>query len=114
VLPDNTAVSLEANGVCKQVEFKVDKNPDNKTATIVFAATCANARVRGTGDALVSGDSLIWKAQGTVSVGSSRTCAFKFLEGNRATVIVPGQVKVTYNGTVCDIPVSGTQVLVRK
>jgi hypothetical protein len=112
-LPDNTAVSLIADGVCSQVEFKVEKS-DASTATIVFAATCANARIRGLGTGQMSGDVLHWKAEGTVSLATGRSCAFKFLEGNTATPVAPGQVKVTYHGRVCDIPVSGSQVLTRE
>jgi hypothetical protein len=113
-LAENTAVSLVPNGVCSLVEFKVDRNPDGKSAMIVFAATCANARIRGIGSGTVSGDALIWRAEGTLALVSGRTCAFKFVEGNRATPAGAGLVKITYNGTVCGIPVSGAQVVTRK
>jgi hypothetical protein len=113
-VPDNTAVSLVANGVCQQLELKVDRNPDSRTATIVFAATCANARIRGQGAGQMSDGVLLWRAEGTVALASGRTCPFKFVEGNRAVLVAEGQVQVTYNGTVCEIPVSGTQVLTRR
>jgi hypothetical protein len=117
ILPDNTAVALLANGVCSAVEFKVDRKADGRSATVTFAATCANARVRGTGEGQLSGDVLNWSASGTVSVGttSARTCAFNFPAGsNTATPAGAGQVKVSYSGKVCDLPVSGTQVLTKR
>jgi hypothetical protein len=111
---ENTAVTLVPNGVCSLIEFKVDRSTDSSSAVIAFAATCANARLRGLGTGQVSGGTLYWKAEGVLSLASGRTCQFKFVEGNRAAPAGEGFVKVSYNGTVCDIPVSGTQIVKRK
>ncbi len=56
---------------------------------------------------------LIWKARGAIALPSGETCAFQFVEGNRA-VRVPEGLKVHYNGTVCDVSVSGTQIVKKK
>lgn len=113
-VPENSAVTLVANGVCSLLAFNVEKNADNATAAIVFAATCANARIRGTGTGRVSDGVLSWRAQGTLQLASGRACAFAFTEGNSATPAGQGLIKVVYNGTICGHPVSGTQVVRRK
>jgi hypothetical protein len=99
---------------CSEIEFKVVRDVDGKSAVIVFAATCARVRLRGEGRGTVSGDTLYWKAQGVASIADSRQCAFKFLERNTATPVGDGVIKVAYNGTVCDVPVSGTELVRRK
>jgi hypothetical protein len=61
-----------------------------------------------------SGDTLYWRAGGTVTLAGGRTCPFTFADGNSATPAGSGLVKVTYNGTVCSMPVSGTQIVKRR
>lgn len=106
--------TLVSNGRCSLLDFKVDRDADSRSAVVVFVATCANARIRGEGKGQVSGDTLYWRAGGTVTLAGGRTCPFAFAEGNSATPAGSGLVKVTYNGTVCGIPVSGTQIVKRK
>jgi hypothetical protein len=111
--PENTADSIDRNGACRFIEFKVDREADTKSAKITFAATCANARIRGVGTAVLNEGVLFWKAQGVIGLPSGQKCGFKFVERNRAER-VPEGLKVHYNGTVCDVPVSGTQVVKKK
>jgi hypothetical protein len=112
--PDNTADTITADGACRFVEFRVDREPDVRSAKVVFAARCANARLRGQGLGQMSNGVLFWKAQGMIALPSGRTCQFKFVEGNRAVRGDVGILRVHYNGTVCDVPVSGTQIVKRK
>ncbi len=95
------------------MEFKVERDTDAKTAKIMFAATCANARIRGFGAGSMNEGVLFWKAQGLVALPSGQKCAFKFVEGNRAER-VPEGLKVRYTGTVCDVPVSGVQIVKKR
>jgi hypothetical protein len=111
--PENTADSIIPDGVCRFVEFKVDRDADSRTAKVVFAARCANARIRGVGAGVLNEGVLHWRAQGGIALPSGQRCQFKFIEGNRA-VRVPEGLKVHYNGTVCDVPVSGTQLVKKK
>ena len=111
--PENTADSIDPNGACRFIEFKVDREPDSKSAKIAFAAKCANARIRGVGAAVLVEGVLHWKARGAIGLPSGQKCAFVFIEGNKA-VRVPEGLKVHYNGTVCDVPVTGTQVVKKK
>jgi hypothetical protein len=79
------------------------------TATVTFDATCASSiRVTGTGTGKVSGATLDWNAQGSVSQGGM-TCPFTFNNGK--TTEDAGGIKVVYSGTVCGIQVSGDEVL---
>jgi hypothetical protein len=112
--PDNTAVTIVPDGACHLIEFKVERQPDSASASIIFAATCANARIRGQGLGQLSNAVLFWKAQGMIALPSGRTCQFKFVDGNRAERVAEGVVRVHYNGVVCDVPVSGTQIVKKK
>jgi hypothetical protein len=111
--PENTADRIIPDGVCRFVEFRVDRDTDSRRARVVFAARCANARIRGVGAGLLSEGVLHWRAQGGIALPSGERCQFTFVEGNRA-VRVPQGLKVHYSGTVCDVPVSGTQIVRKK
>ena len=93
---------------CGTVKYTV--TPVNTTtATVTFAATCAgNIQVTGSGNGQVNGSSLDWSAQGLVGQGGVN-CPFTFTNGK--AVEDPGGIKVTYSGTVCGIPVSGTEIV---
>jgi hypothetical protein len=81
------------------------------TATVSFSATCAGSiQVNGTGSGQVNGSTLDWSAQGLVGQGGVN-CPFTFTQGK--AVEDPGGIKVTYSGTVCGIPVSGSEVVKR-
>jgi hypothetical protein len=82
---------------------------NTSTANVTFSATCAGSiQVSGTGSGAVSGSSLVWNAQGLVSQGGVN-CPFTFTNGQ--AVQDTGGIKVTYSGTVCGIPVSGTEIV---
>jgi hypothetical protein len=110
---ENTADTIDATGACRMVEFKIERETDAKAAKIVFAATCANARIRGYGTGALNEGVLTWKAQGLIALASGQKCAFRFVDGNRAER-VPEGLKVRYNGTVCDVAVSGTAIVKKK
>ena len=111
--PENTADSIIANGACRFIEFKVDREPDSKSAKIAFAARCANARIRGFGAGVLNEGVLHWRARGAVALPSGEKCQFSFGEGSKA-VRVPEGLKVHYDGTVCGVPVIGTQIVKKK
>jgi len=80
------------------------------TANVTFSATCAgNIDITGNGTGTVSGSTLGWNAQGTVTQGSL-SCPFTFTNG-KATQETTGGVRIVYNGTVCGIPIAGDEVL---
>ena len=82
----------------------------SSSANVTFNATCAgNIQVNGTGTGSVSGATLGWTAQGTVTQGSL-TSPFTFANG-KTTQETTGGIRVVYSGTVCGIPVSGDEVL---
>jgi hypothetical protein len=94
---------------CGNVKYTV--TPVNTTtANVTFAATCAeNIQVNGTGTGKVSGSTLDWSAQGLVGQGGVN-CPFSFTNG-KAAEEPGGGIKITYSGTVCGIPVSGTEIV---
>jgi hypothetical protein len=99
---------------CSQVEFRAVRDVDSRTATVVFAATCARVRIRAVGVGTLVGDTLLWRAKGEVTLpNAARTCAVIFGDGSKAQPAGEGLVRVAYNGTICAAPVSG-HALVRR
>jgi hypothetical protein len=99
---------------CNQVEFHARRDVDSRTAAVVFAGNCARVRVRVEGKGLLTGDALMWRAEGKVTLPNGNTCAARFADGNRAEPAREGLVKVTYKGTVCGNPVAGTALVRRR
>ena len=77
-------------------------------ANVSFTATCAgNINVAGSGSGTVSGSAIDWSASGLVGQGGVN-CPFTFTN-SKATLDATNQIVVNYTGTVCGIPVSGTE-----
>jgi hypothetical protein len=80
------------------------------SANVTFTATCAgNINVTGSGSGTLSGSAINWSASGLVGQGGVN-CPFTFTN-SKATLDATGQVVVAYTGTVCGIPVSGTETV---
>ena len=94
---------------CGNLKYTV--TPVSATSgNVTFSATCTgNIAVNGTGTGTISGSTLNWSATGLVSQGGVN-CPFTLPNG-KATQDSSGQVVVTYAGTVCGIPVSGTETV---
>ena len=93
---------------CTAFDYRVTPSADGRSGTVAFTATCAGIAVDGTGAGTLNGEVLSWSAQGTASrVGL--TCPFTFSEGTAA--LENGGVRLTYRGTVCGFPVSGSELL---
>jgi hypothetical protein len=94
---------------CGNVKYTVTPTTAS-SATVTFSATCAgNIAVTGSGVGTLAGDTISWAANGLVGQGGVN-CPFTFTN-SRATMGADGQVTVTYTGTVCGIPVSGTETV---
>jgi hypothetical protein len=65
--------------------------------------------VTGSGSGTLSGSAINWSASGLVSQGGVN-CPFTFTN-SKATLGSDGNVVVNYSGTVCGIPVSGTETV---
>lgn len=94
---------------CGNLKYTI--TPTSATAANVsFTATCAsNISVTGAGSGTLSGSVVTWNASGLVGQGGVN-CPFTFTN-NKATLESNGQVAVNYSGTVCGIPVSGTETV---
>ena len=77
------------------------------TATIAYSATCSGVAVTGTGSGTLNGATLNWTTSGT----AANNCPYG-LSGT-ATPDGAADLRVTYSGTVCGQPVSGTDTLHR-
>jgi len=102
------SVSNPATG-CGNLKYTI--TPTTTTsATVTFTATCAgNIAVNGSGSGTLSGDTINWSASGLVAQGGVN-CPFTFTN-SKATLGADGNITVNYTGTVCGIPVSGTEVV---
>lgn len=104
-----TATSLPITG-CGNLTYTVTPTGTN-SANVVFAATCAsNISVNGQGSGTLTGNVITWSASGLVGQGGVN-CPFSF-NNNTATIdSTSSQVTVAYTGTVCGIPVSGSETV---
>ena len=104
-----SVTSVTAPTGCGNVKYTV--TPLTSTsANVQFNGTCAgNITVSGTGTGTLSGSTLNWSATGLVSQGGVN-CPFTFAN-SKATTDASGQLIVNYTGTVCGIPVSGTETV---
>ena len=102
------SVSNPASG-CGNLKYTVTPTTTS-SAMVTFTATCAsNIAVSGSGSGTLSGDTINWSANGLVAQGGVN-CPFTFTNG-KATLGADGNVTVNYTGSVCGIPVSGTEVV---
>lgn len=80
------------------------------SANVSFTATCAgNITVTGSGSGTLTDSVINWSGSGLVAQGGVN-CPFTFTN-SKATMDATGQIVVTYTGTVCGIPVSGTETV---
>ena len=94
---------------CGNLKYTVTPT-GTSTANVSFTATCAgNITVTGSGSGALSGNTINWTASGLVGQGGVN-CPFTFTN-SKATLDATGQVVVTYTGTICGIPVSGTETV---
>ena len=106
----SASVATVGPASCGNLHYLV--TPTSTTAaTVTFTATCAtNIQVAGNGTGTLSGSTLGWGAQGTITQGDL-TCPFSFANGT-ATAEGTG-LRVNYSGTVCGIAVSGSELLAK-
>jgi Fe-S cluster assembly iron-binding protein IscA len=105
----STTASTPATG-CGNVKYTVTP-VSASTANVSFNATCGgNIAVNGSGTGTLSGSTLDWSANGLVAQGGVN-CPFTFTNGKATQDSASTNVIVTYSGTVCGIPVSGTETV---
>jgi hypothetical protein len=104
----SSSATIPATG-CGNVHYIVTP-VSATTANVTFSATCASSiEVSGTGTGKINGSTLEWSAQGLVGQGGTN-CPFTFPNGTAAEDS-GGGIRVTYAGTVCGIPVSGSEIV---
>lgn len=104
-----TSSALPITG-CGNLTYTV--TPTGTTsANVTFAATCAsNITVNGSGSGTLAGNIITWSASGLVGQGGVN-CPFTF-SNNKATIdTTANTVQIDYTGTVCGIPVSGSETV---
>ncbi len=105
----STTASTPATG-CGNVKYTVTP-VSASSANVSFVATCGGGiGVNGSGTGTLSGSTLEWNANGLVSQGGVN-CPFTFTNGKATQDAASTNVVVNYSGTVCGIPVSGTETV---
>ncbi len=100
--------STPATG-CGNLKYTVTPTTTS-SANVTFTATCAgNINVTGSGAGTLTGSTINWSASGLVGQGGVN-CPFTFTN-SKATMDASSQIVVNYTGTVCGIPVSGTETV---
>ena len=104
----SVTASTPATG-CGNLKYTI--TPTTSTsANVTFTGTCAsNITLTGSGNGTLSGSAISWGASGLVAQGGVN-CPFTFTN-SKATLDSTGQIAVNYTGTVCGIPVSGTETV---
>jgi|SRR5436190_12466589 len=103
----SVAASTPPTG-CGNLKYTVTPTTTS-AANVSFTATCAsNITVTGSGAGTLSGSVINWSASGLVSQGGVN-CPFTFTNGKATPGTEANTIVVTYSGTVCGIPVSGTE-----
>lgn len=106
----STSSGPPSSDSCTNVDWQVT-GVDGTTVFGSFTATCAGGfEVVGTGSGTPSGSLLNWNANGTASQ-SGASCPFT-LSGT-ATPVGTAVLQIDYTGTVCGIPVQGSEQLDR-
>jgi hypothetical protein len=104
----SVTASTPATG-CGNLKYTVTP-VSSSSANVTFTATCAsNITVTGSGSGTLSGSTINWSATGLVGQGGVN-CPFSF-SNSKATLGTDGNILVAYSGTVCGIPVSGTETV---
>ena len=105
----STSPALPA--ACSALDYTVAKSADGTSGAIQFKGVCAGVEGRGSGTGTVTGSTLNWTAEGTAT-RSGVSCPFSFTQGTAA--LEGNGVRVTFAGSVCGLPVSGSELLQRK
>ena len=97
--------STAASGACTSTAWTVTPTGET-TAAITYSATCGSVPVSGSATGTLSGTTMNWTTS-----GSGGGCPFAL----NGTAVPAGStdLAMTYTGTVCGAPVSGTDTLRR-
>jgi hypothetical protein len=98
--------STATAGACTGMSWSIT-SVSVTAATIGYTATCAGVPVTGTANGTLNGSTLNWTTTGT----AANACPFA-LSGT-ATPDTSGNLAVTYTGTMCGLPITGSDVMHR-
>lgn len=102
--------TLPSPGTCGNLKWTVTSQQGNQIAGN-FEATCnGGITLKGTANATVD-ETINWKATGDATEGSTPPCPFD-LTGT-GTFQGTSTILIKYEGTVCSIPVRGTEPIKR-
>jgi hypothetical protein len=93
---------------CTDFKWNVTEQSANK-ARGSFSATCANdLKVSGTAEGTLNGSAVNWRADGSVTAAALASCPFS-LTGTAELGV--DSIRVPYSGEICQVRVSGVEIL---
>lgn len=104
------ATSATPAGPCSGTTYTVTPTGES-SASVTYRAVCSNVTVNGSGSGTVVGTTMNWATDGSIQLVGQSSCAFR-LSGT-ATPAGNSTASLTYAGTVCGFPVSGSETLAR-
>ena len=105
-----SASAVATAGLCRDIAYTL--TPTGATsASVDFSATCAGVGVRVAGSGTLSGTTVNWTTTGSTVVVGAPACPLSL--AGTAGQIETVAVKVSYSGTICGVPVSGSDTLSR-
>ena len=106
----SSALSSGPVGLCSGTTYTVTPTGAS-SASVTYRAVCGGVTVSGSGSGTVAGTMMNWSADGSIQPAGQSSCAFR-LSGT-ATPAGNSTASLTYAGTVCGFPVSGSETLAR-
>ena len=105
-----SAASATPVGPCSGISYTVTPTGAS-SASVTYQATCGGGAISGSGLGTAVGNMMNWSTDGSIPGAGPAPCAFR-LNGT-ATPAGNSTVTLTYAGTVCGLPVSGSDTLRR-
>lgn len=106
----STPSSASLPNGCTQFDYQIERLSET-SAKVSLDATCATIAVKGAGQGTLSNNVLAWSASGNATA-KGMTCPFNFTDSTATPE--SGGVRVVYSGTVCGVPVRGSELLARR
>ena len=97
-------------GPCSVISYTVTPTGAS-SASVAYQATCGSTGISGSGLGTAAGNMMNWTTDGSILAVGPAPCAFRL--GGTATPAPDSAVTLTYSGTVCGVPVSGSDTLRR-
>lgn len=106
----SAATATPATTTCTRLDYQLTKSSAGQMLLLQFKGSCLGIDAQGSGSGTLRGAILDWNATGTASRGTV-TCPFAI--GNSTATLEGQGIRVDYSGSVCGLPVRGSELLLK-